>query len=214
MKIEISTERTRLRLIGLSDLNSIHALHILPETDAFNTLGIPSNMEETRSVIEPWIAENQSDTCASFTFAIEDRSDNTFIGLFGLKIGAKKYKRAEVWYKIHPDYWNQGIATEVLAQVIDYAFDDLHLHRIQAGCAVENIGSIKVLEKVGMIREGRGRQILPLTSGWSDNFEYSILETDERTNEEDALASDKGTESDLQRNRCRIGLKEEKTLRL
>lgn len=180
MKLELSTERTRLRLINLSDLNAIHTLHALPETDAFNALGIPSNIEETKSIIEPWIAENQSDTCASFTFAIEDKSDNEFIGLFGLKIGSAKYKRAEVWYKIHPNYWNKGIATEVLAKVIDYGFDDLNLHRIQAGCAVENIGSIKVLEKVGMIREGRGRQILPLKSGWSDNFEYAILETDER----------------------------------
>ena len=64
--------------------------------------------------------------------------------------------------------------------MIDYGFDKLNLHRIQAGCAVENTGSIKVLEKVGMKREGRGRQILPLKSGWSDNFEYSILETDKR----------------------------------
>jgi RimJ/RimL family protein N-acetyltransferase len=68
----------------------------------------------------------------------------------------------------------------VLVAIIDFSFNMLNLHRIQAGCAVDNIGSIKVLEKVGMIREGRGRQILPLKSGWSDNFEYSILETDKR----------------------------------
>ena len=66
--------------------------------------------------------------------------------------------------------------------MLDYGFDTLKLHRIQAGCAVDNIGSIKVLEKVGMTKEGRGRQILPLKNGWSDNFEYSILETDLRKN--------------------------------
>jgi len=67
-----------------------------------------------------------------------------------------------------------------LGMVIKYGFDILQLHRIEAGCAVENIGSIKVLEKVGMTREGRGRKVLPLKSVWSDNFEYSILETDVR----------------------------------
>lgn len=56
--------------------------------------------------------------------------------------------------------------------------EKLKLHRIEAGCAVGNIASIKVLEKAGMIREGRLRQVLPLKSGWSDNFQYSILETD------------------------------------
>lgn len=180
MTIKISTERTKLRLIDSSDLTLIHKLHSLPETDEYNTLGIPNNIEETKSVIEPWVSENRLSNIKNYTFAIESKLNDDFIGIFGLKLGTEKYRRGEVWYKIHPNYWSQGIASEVLARIIDYGFDELNLHRIEAGCAVENVGSIKVLEKVGMIREGRGRQILPLKSGWSDNFEYSILETDQR----------------------------------
>jgi len=180
MTIELSTERTRLRLIESSDLDSIHILHSLPETDKYNTLGIPDSIEETKSVIEPWVIENESSSPRNYTFAIENTTNDDFIGLFGLKPGKAKFKRAEVWYKIHPEYWNKGIATEVLGRIIDYGFNELKLHRIEAGCAVENIGSIKVLEKAGMVREGRRRQILPLKSGWSDNFEYAILETDKR----------------------------------
>jgi RimJ/RimL family protein N-acetyltransferase len=179
-EIEISTERIKLRLIELSDLNSIHKLHSLPETDEFNALGIPKNIEETKNIIEPWIAENKLSKIKNYTFAIENRLDSEFIGLFGLKLGNEKYKRGEVWYKIHSDYWKKGYATESLKTVINFGFDKLKLHRIEAGCAVENIGSFKVLEKAGMLREGRLRQVLPLKSGWSDNFEYSILETDQR----------------------------------
>lgn len=179
-EIEILTERTGLRLIDLSDLDSIHNLHSLPETDEFNTLGIPENIEETKSIIEPWIAENKLTEIRKYTFAIENKLDREFIGLFGLKLWSKKHRRGEVWYKIHSKHWNNGLATEILATMIDFGFDKLNLHRIQAGCAVGNIGSIKVLEKVGMVREGRGRKLLPLKSGWSDNFEYSILETDKR----------------------------------
>ena len=183
MTIEILTERTRVRLIELSDLDSIHKLHSLAETDEYNTLGIPKSIEETQSIIEPSITENSVGDIKNYTFAIESNVNNDFIGLFGLfglKIGHEKYKRAEVWYKIHTDYWNKGIATEVLAQMVNYGFEVLKLHRIQVGAAVGNIGSIKVLEKVGFIKEGRGREILPLKSGWSDNYEYAILETDER----------------------------------
>jgi RimJ/RimL family protein N-acetyltransferase len=61
---------------------------------------------------------------------------------------------------------------------MNFGFKTLKLHRIEAGCAVDNIGSIKVLEKAGMTKEGRRREILPLKSGWSDNFEYAIVETD------------------------------------
>ena len=180
MAKEIKTTRTRLRLIELTDLKSIHQLLSLPETDEYNALGIPKNIEETKSIIKPWITENELTNINNYTLVIENTLNNDFIGLFGLKLGSEKYKRGEVWYKTHPDYWNKGIATEVLAKMIDFGFDVLNLHRIQAGCAVANIASIKVLEKVGMIREGRGRQLLPLKSGWSDNFEYSILETDKR----------------------------------
>lgn len=90
------------------------------------------------------------------------------------------YHRGEVWYKIHPDHWKNGFATEALNRVLDFGFNECNLHRIQAGCAVDNIGSIRVLEKAGMIKEGRGRKLLPLKSGWSDNFEFSILESDNR----------------------------------
>lgn len=178
---EIETERIRLRLIDRSDLDSIHTLHSLPETDKYNALGIPNSIEETKAIIEPWIKENRSEEIKNYTFAIDNKSNGKFMGLFGLKIGHQKYKRAEVWYKIHSDYWKKGYATEALKAIIDFGFDALKLHRIEAGCAVENIGSIKVLEKSGMLREGRLRQILPLKSGWSDNFQYSILETDERS---------------------------------
>ncbi|MFK7749578.1 MAG: GNAT family N-acetyltransferase [Kordia sp.] len=178
--INIKSDRIKLRLIKLSDLESIHTLHSLPETDEFNTLGIPKNIEETQTIITNWIAENELDTIKSYTFAIEDNQTKKFIGLFGLKVGSEKYRRGEIWYKIHSDYWRKGFATEATNLILDFGFNTLNLHRIQAGCAVDNIGSIKVLEKVGMIREGRGRQILPLKNGWSDNFEYSILETDPR----------------------------------
>lgn len=103
-----------------------------------------------------------------------------FIGLFGFKLSHNKYRRGEVWYKIHIAHWNKGYATEVLAAIIDFWFEKLNLHRIEAGCAVNNVGSIRLLEKVGMKREGRGRKVLPLKSGWSDNYEYAILETDEQ----------------------------------
>ncbi|MFD2917952.1 GNAT family N-acetyltransferase [Psychroserpens luteus] len=99
-EIEISTERIKLRLIELSDLNSIHKLHSLPKTYEFNALGIPKNIEETKNIIEPWIAENKLSKIKNYTFAIENRLDSEFIGLFGLKLGNEKYKRGEVWYKI------------------------------------------------------------------------------------------------------------------
>lgn len=178
MNIDIATVRTRLRPITISDLEAIHTLHSYPAVAKYNTLEIPTSVEDTRAVILPWIADNVAQPVTNYTLAIEYQNNGECIGLFGLKLGPKKYKRAEVWYKILPSYWNQGIATEVLRAVICFGFDQLALHRIEAGCAINNLASIKVLEKVGMVREAHRRQILPLASGWSDNYEYALLASD------------------------------------
>jgi len=166
--IHLKSERLTLKPINLSDLEAIHQLHSLPETDEFNTLGIPENIEQTQSIIEQWISENQKEDNRIFTFTI--KSKNQFIGLIALNLGKEKYRNA--------DFWNKGYATEALKIIINFGFNELKLHRIGAGCAVENIGSVRVLEKVGLTLEGRKRQNLPLKTGWSDNFEFAILSSD------------------------------------
>lgn len=180
MKSTLTSNRLQLRLITNTDLEFIHDLLSQPETDQYNALGTPESINETKNWIAPWILENEIEPIKNHTWIIEELETKIALGLFGLKLSANKYRRGEVWYKIHPEHWGKGYASEALKCVLDYCFDECDLHRVQAGCAVDNIGSIRVLEKVGMIREGRGRKLLPLKSGWSDNFEYSILESDER----------------------------------
>jgi len=165
-------------LVELSHLIQIHNLHSLPETDEYNTLGIPVSLDETKTILKTWVLNNQNKEVKNYTFVIELETNNQFIGLIALNLGNQKFRTGEVWYKLHSNYWNKGFGTEALTRILNFGFIDLKLHRIEAGCAVDNIGSIKVLEKAGMIREGRKRQVLPLKSGWSDNFEYAIIETD------------------------------------
>jgi RimJ/RimL family protein N-acetyltransferase len=170
----------QLRLISFSDLEAIHRLHKIPEVDKYNTLGIPQTKEETKSIIEVWIKDNENKEIQNYTFAIELISSKIFLGLFGLKLGSKKYRNAEVWFKIHPDFWGKGIATDSLNCILDFGFHTLNLHRIEGGCAVDNLASSKVMEKAGMIKEGRSRKILPLHFGWSDAFVYAIIDSDIR----------------------------------
>lgn len=175
--MKLRTQRLALNELSLNELDDIHQLHSLQETDEFNTLGIPTDISQTSMLLEEWIKE-QATPRKSYIFSIKLIETDIFIGLIALKLGKPNYKIAEVWYKVHPDYWGQGFTTEALTKLLHFAFNDLSLHRIEAGCAVENIASIKVLEKVGMIREGRKRKILPIRGKWIDNYQYAILDTD------------------------------------
>ena len=174
----IKSKRLEIRFVNKSDLKLIHNLLILPETDRFNTLGLPKNLEVTKSFSDEWMKSMQKERIINYTFTILDKQNGKFIGLFGLNLGRKIYKSGEVWYKLYPKFWGKGFATESLNCMLNFCLKDLKLHRIEAGCAVDNIASYKVMEKAGMIKEGRCRKVLPLENGWSDTFEYAILDTD------------------------------------
>lgn len=172
--LKIETERLSLELISTSDYPEIHNLLCFPEVDKYNVLGIPESIADTIRIIEPLI----KDQVKALTFAIRIAETRAFIGMCGIKIGREKYKSAEIWYKYLPSEWGRGYATETTRSLLKYCFETLNLHRVEAGCAVGNIASIKVLEKVGMLKEGHKRQNLPLKTGWSDNYEFAILKTD------------------------------------
>jgi RimJ/RimL family protein N-acetyltransferase len=162
----------------LDYLNEIHELHSLPETDEFNTLGIPGSIDVTKDLILNWLIAQEASPRISYIFCVKLIETNAFIGLIALNLGKLNYKIAEVWYKTHPDYWNKGYTTEALSEILKLGFLKLNLHRIEAGCAVDNVASIKVLEKVGMTKEGRKRKILPVRGNWMDNYIYSMLENE------------------------------------
>lgn len=172
----LTSKRLILQDLELTDLDAIHTLHSLPETDEFNTMGIPENREVTGKLLSEWMATQETEPRSAFTFKI--MHGNEFVGLIGLKPGKPNYRTAEVWYKLHKDFWGKGYATEALTCLLEFCFTELQLHRVEAGCAVENYASIKVLEKGGMIREGRKRKKLPIRGEWKDNYFYAILEED------------------------------------
>ncbi len=69
-----------------------------------------------------------------------------------------------------------GYTTEALDRILKFAFEELNLHRIEAGCAIENLASARVLEKAGFKLEGTKRKNLPIRGEWKDSFSFAILE--------------------------------------
>ncbi len=180
MQETLLTDRLFLRQVSGPDLAFIHELLSLPEIDRYNTQGIPANIEETKTILDNWLLNANNTELRLYPFLITLNNTNHPVGLISMRVGHPKYRRAEISYKIHSSQWQNGYASEAVKRIIEFGFTELGLHRIHAGCAVDNLASIRVLEKAGMQREGRMRQILPLSNGWSDNFEYAILETDPR----------------------------------
>ena len=178
--MNLETERLVLKELTWKDLDNIHALHCYPAVEQFNTIGIPGSIEDTKEIIRAAIEDQQEKTRKQFGWGIFLKATENFIGEAGIGLSANRFKIGEVHYCLVPDYWGKGYATEVAKSIIGFGFENLGLHRIQAGVATENIRSARVLEKAGMIREGRRRKILPIRGEWKDNYLYAIIEDDPR----------------------------------
>lgn len=174
----IQADRLLLKEISWNDLDQIHKLQSLPEIDRYNTLGIPKSIQDTKNVLRPYIEDQNNIARKQFCWDILIKSGDEFIGIAGMILSADRFRMGEIYYNILPQHWGNGFATEVGQSLITFGFTRLKLHRIEAGVATENSRSIRVLEKIGMTREGTRRKILPIRGEWKDNYHYAIVEDD------------------------------------
>ena len=179
--IRLQTDRFIIRDLGFGDLENIHQLHSLPETDEFNTLGIPETIVTTEKIVAGWLEKQDTFPRTSYVLCIELKEDCEFVGLVALNLGKARYKVAEMWYKIHYSILREGYAYEALTRLFRYAFNYLNLHRIETDCAINNVESIRLLEKLGMVREGKKRKFLPIGGEWIDSYVYGMLQEDFET---------------------------------
>ncbi len=85
---------------------------------------------------------------------------------------------AEVGYVLNPEYWGRGIAVEALNRVLQFGFEELNLHRIEAKFMEENKRSLSVMEKVGMTFEGVCREGLFVKGNYVNVGICSILSSE------------------------------------
>lgn len=178
--MNISTARLDLIEITWDDLPDIHHLHSIAEVDEYNTLGLPQDEEETKEIIRPVIEGQKDEVQRFYMWKIIGKEPDSFFGVAGMTLSADRFRLGEIYYKLLPKYWGKGYATEVAKGLIKAGFEQFNLHKMEAGVATDNIPSVRVLEKSGMIREGLRRKILPIRGEWKDNYHYAIVEDDPR----------------------------------
>jgi [ribosomal protein S5]-alanine N-acetyltransferase len=85
------------------------------------------------------------------------------------------FQSCHLGYQLDEREVNQGLITEALRRAIDYVFDDLMLHRIEANIMPRNQRSRRVAEKLGFAEEGLARQYLKINGVWEDHIHYVLL---------------------------------------
>lgn len=149
----ITTERLVLRPFTPDDAPAIQRLASAHDVAA-TTLLIPHPYPEGAAA--EWIA-GHDDASNNHIFAIAPRDGGEAMGAIGLHV-ERNHDRAEIGYWIGVPYWNRGYVTEAAKAIVDYVFNTLNLNRVFAFHFTQNPASGRVLQKIGMKREGTMRQ--------------------------------------------------------
>ena len=130
----------------------------------------------TSAVVERWYEQLCADP---LQWAIE--ADGWCIGTAQLHHLDEQNRRARYAIGIfNAAYWGQGIGTEATRLVLQYAFDDLHLHRVDLRVLTYNHRAIKCYEKCAFVREGIERESALVAGEWHGDLIMGILEQEYR----------------------------------
>ena len=124
---------------------------------ADTTLGLPHPYED--GVAEAWIGGHAARFAegAGVNYAITLRADGALMGSVSL-IVTRRHRRAELGYWLGVPFWGQGYMTEAAGVLVARGFALLDLHKIEATHMTRNPASGRVMEKIGMTREGLLRE--------------------------------------------------------
>ena len=172
----LKTERLILRPMRMRDAEDLFAYAKDPEVSRHVLWDAHRSIRDSRQFLRAAIRQYRRGLPGSFAITLRD--SGRMIGTIGFMWINTDYKSAEVGYSLSRDYWNKGIMTEALREVIRFGFEDLGLNRIEAQHETDNPASGKVMQKAGMTFEGIHRQASKNNTGVCDIAIYAILAKD------------------------------------
>lgn len=177
----IETERLIIREFNEGDFKSIHTYASKPEVTRYLPFG-PNSEMDTQLFLEKVMNYKLQNPRCDYEFAVVLKKNNTLIGGCGIHVTNIGNKEGSIGYCFDNQFWGNGYASESANAIINFGFHKLNLHRVFGTCHPDNIGSAKVMEKVGMIKEGCLREHKLQKGKWRDSFIYSILDYEYNVN--------------------------------
>ena len=175
---ELNTRRLLLRQINQEDDQSL--LEVLSDEDTckYLTHNAVNDIEGIKRMIggmQRFFDEKQR-----IRWGLAQKKDNTLIGHCGFFDIDSSNCCAEISYCLKRGSWGQGIMTEAVDAMLRFGFEDYGFHRITAKVIKGNIGSIRVLQKLGFTEEGLLRESLYKNGQYHDLMILSVLESEYR----------------------------------
>ena len=169
----IETERMQMRNITMADAADFLVLR--SDFDAMKYIDRPKpksieDIYELIAKISGGIKDNDN-----IGWAMTLKNESKLIGTIGYHRIATENYRAEIGYMLHPSYWNKGYMSEAIKKVIDYGFNVMKLHSIEAKINPGNLASANLLKKHHFIKEAYFKEDYFFNGKFLDTEIYSLL---------------------------------------
>lgn len=172
----LETERLILRNLHESDKYDLYDIRSNPETMQFIPRPLAKTVNDAAEVIK--MITNFTSQNERINWAITERGVDKLIGVIGYVNIKPESFRAEVGYVLNNKYTGKGIAYEALEAVLEYGFNRVHLHSVEAIIRPDNVASVKLVEKAGFIREAFFRDYVFHNGRFHDELVYSLIQPD------------------------------------
>ena len=169
----LETERLVLRKLTMRDANDVFDYASMPEVSKNVTWDYHRTIGDSMAFLKSILMQYEEGLPSPWGIVFKEH--NKLIGTGGFHNWNPEHKRAEVGYAISSKYWNRGIMTETLKEMLRFGFEVMLLNRIEALCKKENHSSERVMQKCGMKYEGTLRQQMFVKGEFQDLKLYSIL---------------------------------------
>ena len=171
----VETQRTILKSLSSDDVEVLFSYRSLPEVYEFQSWA-PQKVEDAISFIDKFSGDTEIKPGQWKQLGIYHKEDEILIGDCGFCVFEDK--QGEIGYTISPKYQRQGFGLEIVEALIDFLFRETGIHRIVAKTDPANIGSIKILERVGFRKQGHFIKSVKIRGEWKDDLVLAILRED------------------------------------
>lgn len=170
----LETERLLLREHAPSDAKALYEMRTNEEVMRFIDRERPKNLQDMHNFIARFNEGFLAGQHLAWVIALKNKPD-LFIGSIGYWRTNLPNYRAEIGYMLHPNYWRQGIVSEALVKTINFGFENIGLHTIQANINPGNDASRQILLKHGFVKEAYFKEDYYFNGKFMDSEIYSLI---------------------------------------
>jgi ribosomal-protein-alanine N-acetyltransferase len=174
---QLETERLILRELHTEDAPDVYEIFANPEVTKFYDVSLMRKTSEAEKLILWWARRYKRKLAIRWGITLKNSAQ--VIGTCGFSELDLDNRLAEIGYDLGYAYWGKGVMTEAVRAMVNFGFTSaLQINRIETWVTIQNTRSVRILEKIGMNREGTLRQRQFWMGEFYDVDMYSLLRSE------------------------------------